>query len=108
MRATRPDYSGQRTLLGNAWTTRKAGRSGSDLRHDHDVADPLGHAAADLLGSAGDCIEVGARPEVEHNGDTLLDQRQAPLHRNRRRGERARKGDYVTVCYLLGAAPEHA
>ena len=85
----------------------KPGRSRGDLAQDEEARRRLGELAADLLRDACHAVRLRARPDPEHDGAALRDERQAPLRRDGRRRERLRDRDLVTVCcLLLGAAPD--
>ena len=66
-------------------------------------------AAAELAGHAGHGSGVRRRPDEEHDRPARADERQAPLGRDRRRGERLRDGHPGPVrLLLLGAAADDA
>src|SRR5947208_5083979 len=98
---TRSGYSGERTLPRDPGPSREARRSRLDFRYDEQSRPGLRSRAAELFRYARHAVDLGARADVEDRCPARSDQRQTPLQRHRRRGERLGDGHPEPIRLLL-------
>src|SRR4249919_117189 len=98
---TQSFWRGERTFPGDSGTPGKTCWSGGNFASDSKTVVLLERRSPELIRDLRERVQIDRRAQPEHRGAAFLHERERPLERHRRRGERLRQSHFVALLVLF-------